>query len=123
MNFVAATLLLMSDPHQDAGKEEEKAFWVLCALVEDILTDYYTHDMIAIQSDADAFTTLLEGQCPDLFLHVSPPARPIFLSSALTVATRRWMNSAWCHKPSASSGKLSASVTTQLLNNSAHHAC
>lgn len=92
MNFVAATLLLLSVPATSAesdtsrssadtheaslhaterrSAQEEKAFWVLCCVIEDILPDYYTHDMLAIQSDATALTGLVEAQLPDLMLRM-----------------------------------------------------
>ena len=44
MNYLTAMLLLVV-------KEEEKSFWLLSALVEDILPAYYSHEMLALRSD------------------------------------------------------------------------
>ena len=60
MNFVAASLLLA------LPTQEEEAFWVLCALVEDSLPEYYTHTMSALKADADALGVLVERLLPDV---------------------------------------------------------
>ena len=55
---------------------------------EDILPDYYTHDMLGIQSDAQTLTALLEAQLPDLLLHMVRPAQlSLSLRGALCTLT------------------------------------
>ena len=51
MNFLAAFLLLQMD--------EEGAFWMMCALTENLLPEYYTAEMIGVRVDCLVLTDLL----------------------------------------------------------------
>lgn len=63
MNFVAAALLLVFSAN---GAGEEDSFWVLTAIVEDILPEYYTHSMRALKADADSLGVLIDTCLPDV---------------------------------------------------------
>lgn len=52
LNFVAGLLLLVA-------KEEEKAFWLLKALVERLLPEYYGPDVPGLITDVRVFAELL----------------------------------------------------------------
>ena len=63
MNFLVALLLTMLD--------EEQAFWVLAALVEDILPrNYYTTSMIGCRVDQAVFQSCLAWKLPRIFSHL-----------------------------------------------------
>eukprot|EP00948_MAST-09A_sp_MAST-9A-sp1_P002568 g2568.t1 len=66
MNFITAMLLL----HMEA----REAFWVLTALVEDILPEYYSKTMSGIHTDSRVFTMLLQEKISKVYNHVSSPA-------------------------------------------------
>ena len=53
MNYLAATLLLVV-------KDEEKCFWLLCALIDDILPSYYTNEMLALRADLATLDDLVK---------------------------------------------------------------
>jgi hypothetical protein len=62
MNFIAAVLLMYLD--------EEQAFWVLAALVEDILPpDYYATSLIGSRVDQQVFETCLAWKLPGMHKH------------------------------------------------------
>ena len=44
MNYMAAILLLVV-------KDEEKCFWLLSALIDNLLPHYYSHEMLAVRTD------------------------------------------------------------------------
>eukprot|EP00013_Stygamoeba_regulata_P019278 CAMPEP_0177644690 /NCGR_PEP_ID=MMETSP0447-20121125/8826_1 /TAXON_ID=0 /ORGANISM="Stygamoeba regulata, Strain BSH-02190019" /LENGTH=689 /DNA_ID=CAMNT_0019147075 /DNA_START=20 /DNA_END=2089 /DNA_ORIENTATION=- len=59
MNYIAAFILLFLP-------DEEKAFWVLVTVVEDVLLDYFTRSMIGSLVDQHLFRALLSEVCPRL---------------------------------------------------------
>lgn len=62
MNFLAAVLL-----HQ---MEEEEAFWVLAAIVEDLTPLYHTRSMAGSRADQRVFSDLVQQKLPTLFQHM-----------------------------------------------------
>jgi hypothetical protein len=52
MNFVAGMLLLVT-------KDEDKSFWLLKTLLEDILPDYYSPNLPGLMTDVKVFTQLI----------------------------------------------------------------
>ena len=72
MNFLVAMLLL----HMD----EEDAFWVLAAIVEDLVPGHYTSKMTGMHIDQRVFESLLAERLPRLDAHLkkySVPLAPI----------------------------------------------
>ena len=63
MNFVAAALLLALST---SAAGEEETFWVLSAIVEDVLPEYYTHTMQALKADAETLAVLIEDCLPEV---------------------------------------------------------
>ena len=63
MNFVAAALLLALPTSADG---EEEIFWVLSAIVEDVLPEYYTRTMRALKADAETLGVLIEDCLPEV---------------------------------------------------------
>ncbi|GMH96228.1 hypothetical protein TL16_g13286 [Triparma laevis f. inornata] len=62
MNFLAAFLLLNMEP--------ERAFWVLAAIIEDILpADYYTKHMVGSRADQRVLLGCLKWKLPSLHKH------------------------------------------------------
>lgn len=61
MNFIAGGLLVFM--------EEEEAFWTLCFIVEEMLPDYFTRNIIGPQVDAQVFGELIAEQLPQLWEH------------------------------------------------------
>jgi len=61
MISLAGFLLLFMD--------EESAFWLLTALVEDIVPDYYAPSMIGTQADQIVLSQLLQKKLPQLHAH------------------------------------------------------
>ena len=62
MNLVASYLLLYLG--------EEEAFWMLCALCERLLPDYYTRSMVGAMVDQRVFHQLVADTLPDLAAHL-----------------------------------------------------
>ncbi|TYZ68653.1 hypothetical protein PybrP1_000293 [[Pythium] brassicae (nom. inval.)] len=62
MNFLAAVLL-----HH---MEEEEAFWVLAAIVEELTPDYHTRSMAGSRADQRVFADLVQQKLPALFQHM-----------------------------------------------------
>merc|ERR1719277_1888482 len=63
MNFIAATLLLY--------ESDERAFWMLCSLIEDVLpADYYTCDMVGLRADLRLLDSLIAVHLPRLHRHL-----------------------------------------------------
>ena len=59
MNFVCGVLLLIVE-------DEESAFWLLDALVNRILPDYYSRDMIGLRADTRALGELVAERQSDV---------------------------------------------------------
>jgi hypothetical protein len=62
MNFLAAVLL----HHMD----EEEAFWVLTAVVEELTPNYHTRSMAGSRADQRVFADLVQQKLPTLFQHM-----------------------------------------------------
>jgi hypothetical protein len=62
MNFLAAVLLHLM--------EEEEAFWVLAAMVEELIPQYHTRSMCGSRADQRVFADLVEQKLPDLYHHM-----------------------------------------------------
>lgn len=59
MGTIVATLLLFL--------EEEDAFWVMCAIVEDILpASYYSHTLLGVQADMKVLSMLIATYLPEV---------------------------------------------------------
>ncbi|GAB9474870.1 Gtpase-activating protein [Globisporangium polare] len=62
MNFLAAVLL-----HH---MEEEEAFWVLVAMVEELTPHYHTRSMSGSRADQRVFSDLVQQKLPQLYQHM-----------------------------------------------------
>jgi len=63
MNFIAAILLLFTG--------EEEAFWLLCAIIEDLLPEnYYTKTMFGAHVDSRVFKDLITIKFPKIATHM-----------------------------------------------------
>ena len=60
MNFLCAILYLSLD------KDEEKIFWMLAAIVEDILPGYYSNRLKSLLSNVDAFAAIVGEKFPKI---------------------------------------------------------
>ena len=58
MNFLCAFLLVFM--------EEENAFWSLCCIVEQLLPDYFTYDVLGSLIDCAVFEELVAELCPKI---------------------------------------------------------
>ncbi|XP_021356102.1 growth hormone-regulated TBC protein 1-A-like isoform X1 [Mizuhopecten yessoensis] len=63
VNFVAGLLLLIV-------KNEEKVFWLLDTLMNDILPDFYAPDMKATQAEQELLGEIIKWKAPDLHAHL-----------------------------------------------------
>ncbi|XP_059145840.1 growth hormone-regulated TBC protein 1-like isoform X2 [Physella acuta] len=63
MNFIAGLLLLVV-------KTEEKAFWLMDTLIQNILPDFYAPNMIAIKAEQDLLGEVVRWKLPDLHAHL-----------------------------------------------------
>ena len=81
MNFLVAVLLLHLD--------EDKAFWILAALVEDLLPSYYSKNIFGVHLDGRAFRRLL---CERRLSLPSPFSLPFLhlLSLSLSLSLSLW---------------------------------
>jgi len=77
MNVLAGWLLLVM-------KNEEDAFWILCAIVEKACPRYYTPSMVGCQVDIRIFTDILQRVYPQLYKMFET------IGLSLPVATTRW---------------------------------
>ncbi|XP_033843028.1 growth hormone-regulated TBC protein 1-A-like isoform X1 [Periophthalmus magnuspinnatus] len=57
MNFIAGYLILIT-------KDEEKSFWLLEALLDRILPDYYSPDMLGLKTDQKVLGELVKTKAP-----------------------------------------------------------
>ena len=53
VNVIAATLLLVEPPHdeEEASRVEEMIFWLLCAITDTLLRDYFTSSLLGVRVD------------------------------------------------------------------------
>ncbi|MBN3322816.1 TBCD8 protein, partial [Atractosteus spatula] len=79
MNILASVLLLYS--------KEEEAFWLLVAVCERMLPDYFNHRVIGAQVDQSVFEELIRERLPALAEHIPDlaPLSSISLSWFLTL--------------------------------------
>ncbi|GLE09170.1 hypothetical protein PINS_up020761 [Pythium insidiosum] len=62
MNFLGAVLL--------QHLEEEEAFWVLVAMLEDLLPQFHSHSMLGSRAELRVFTDLVHQKLPALAQHL-----------------------------------------------------
>lgn len=62
MNFIAAGLLRYLD--------DEASFWVLCIVVEVLLSEHHDKAMIGGKADTRILEDLLKERCPEMVLHL-----------------------------------------------------
>ncbi|XP_010226833.1 PREDICTED: TBC1 domain family member 8 [Tinamus guttatus] len=79
MNILTSVLLLYA--------KEEEAFWLLVAVCERMLPDYFNHRVIGAQVDQSVFEELIKEQLPELAEHMKDltPLASISLSWFLTL--------------------------------------
>ncbi|XP_076323864.1 growth hormone-regulated TBC protein 1-A-like isoform X2 [Tachypleus tridentatus] len=63
LNFIAGILLLITE-------DEETTFWLLRILVEKILPDYYTKDMMGLLTDVEVLGELVRLKVPKVHEHL-----------------------------------------------------
>lgn len=63
LNFIAGILLLITE-------DEEITFWLLRILIEKILPDYYTKEMMGLLTDLEVFSELVKIKVPDVYNHM-----------------------------------------------------
>lgn len=83
MNYVAGLILLVT-------KNEDSTFWLLKALVENVLPDYYSPTMDGLLTDIDAISELVRLKYPDVSQHVTELGLP------WPVITTKWFVCIYC---------------------------
>ncbi|XP_047486440.1 growth hormone-regulated TBC protein 1-A-like [Penaeus chinensis] len=63
LNYIAGLLLIIA-------KDEESTFWLLNALVEDLLPQYYTPDMIGVLTDIKVLESLVKERAHLVWRHI-----------------------------------------------------
>lgn len=63
LNFIVGLLLLII-------KDEEKVFWLVDTLINDLLPDYYSPDMKAIKIDQELLGEIIRWKDPEVFAHI-----------------------------------------------------
>ncbi len=76
MNFICGMLLLFLD--------EEAAFWLLAALVEELLPDYFTRRLIGSKADVLVFKDIVKEKLPRLASHFNR------LQYEITIPVTQW---------------------------------
>ncbi|XP_071527959.1 growth hormone-regulated TBC protein 1-A-like [Panulirus ornatus] len=64
LNYIAGLLLIIT-------KEEECTFWLLNALMEDLLPEYYTPDMVGVLTDIKVLEALVKERAPLVWKHIN----------------------------------------------------
>ena len=101
MNFVCGALLLLFQDIRNEAEKEEKTFWVLCAIVEDLLPSYYSGDMIGSMVDQSVLAFYVERVMPKLYEKFSSLQYPISL------VLIKWMNCLfWLNTPSETAARI-----------------
>ncbi|XP_060559708.1 growth hormone-regulated TBC protein 1-A-like [Ruditapes philippinarum] len=67
MNFVVGLLLLVM---KSEDNYEEKVFWLMDTLINNILPDYYHPDMHAVKLDQEVLGELVRWKAPDIYHHL-----------------------------------------------------
>lgn len=86
MNFVCGALLVFFHDVKHELEREEKVFWVMCAIVEDLLPSYFTSDMIGSMVDQSVMAIYCEKLMPRLYNQFKKLEYPISLVLC------KWMN-------------------------------
>jgi hypothetical protein len=101
MNFVCAALLLIFRDIRNDLDKEEKVFWVLCAIVEDLLPGYYSADMIGSMVDQSVLAHFCEKRMPRLYAQFTALEYPISLVLC------KWMNCLfWVSTPAETAARI-----------------
>ncbi len=86
MNFVCGALLLLFRGVHSEAERDEKVFWVLCAIVEDLLPAYYCGDMIGSMVDQSVLAHYCEKLLPKLYAQFK------LLEYPISLVLVKWMN-------------------------------
>ncbi|XP_076096427.1 growth hormone-regulated TBC protein 1-A-like isoform X1 [Mytilus galloprovincialis] len=63
LNFIVGLLLLLI-------KDEEKVFWLMDTLINDLLPDYYNPDMKAVKADQELLGEIIRWKDPEVYAHI-----------------------------------------------------
>ncbi len=101
MNFVCAALLLIFRDIRNDLEKEEKVFWVMSAIVEDLLPGYYSGDMIGSMVDQSVLAIYCEKKMPRLYAQFKALEYPISLVLC------KWMNCLfWLSTPAETAARV-----------------